>query len=115
MPEGRRFKYIVSVYFFAITHTFMADKSENFSTVDSYFFAYPQDLQAALEQIKDTVRTYRPPSEGLPEATVIDTTGAKSIAAFPPTPQSQDKTSCPGFNDTYWSYARQSTEDDSSA
>jgi sterol 3beta-glucosyltransferase len=75
----------------------VVDKNENFSTVDSYFFAYFQDLQAALEQIRDTVRTYRPPSEGLPEATVIDTTGAKSIAAFPPTSQSQDGTSRPGF------------------
>lgn len=74
----------------------VVDKSENFSTVDSYFFAYFQDLEAALEQIRDAVRTY-PPSEDLPEATVIDTTGAKSIAAFPPTSQAQDETPRQGF------------------
>lgn len=70
----------------------VVDKSENFSVVDSYFFAYFQELEAALEQIRDAVRTYRSPSEGLPEATVIDTTGAKAIAAFPPTSQVQDET-----------------------
>ena len=74
----------------------VADKSENFSTVDSYFFAYFQELDAALEQIRDTVRTYRSSSESLPEATVIDTTGAKAIAAFPPTTyQAQDETPRP--------------------
>ena len=73
----------------------VVDKSENFSTVDSYFFAYFQELDAALEQIRDTVRTYRPSSESLTEATVIDTTGAKAIAAFPPAPQAQDDTPRP--------------------
>ena len=73
----------------------VVDKSENFSTVDSYFFAYFQELDAALEQIRDTVRTYRSSSESLPEATVIDTTGAKAIAAFPPTSQAQDETPRP--------------------
>ena len=70
----------------------VVDKGENFSIVDSYFFAYFQELEAALEQIRDAVRTYRSSSEGLPEATVIDTTGAKVIAAFPPTSQPQDET-----------------------
>lgn len=68
------------------------DKGENFSIVDSYFFAYFQQLEAALEQIRDVVRTYRSSSEDLPEATVIDTTGAKTIAAFPPLSQAQDET-----------------------
>lgn len=73
----------------------VVDKNENFSTVDSYFFAYFQELDAALEQIRDTVRTYRSSSESLPEAAVIDTTGAKAIAAFPPTSQAQDDTPRP--------------------
>ena len=72
----------------------VVEKSENFSTVDSYFFAYFQELDAALEQIRDAVRTYRSSSESLPEATVIDTTGAKSIAAFPPVPQEIGRASC---------------------
>jgi len=75
----------------------VVDKNENFSTVDSYFFAYFQVLDAALEQIRDAVRTYRSCSESLPEATVIDTTGAKTIAAFPPTPQIQDETPRPAL------------------
>lgn len=70
----------------------VVDKGENFSIVDSYFFAYFQELEAALEQIRDAVRTYRSSSESLLEATVIDTTGAKAIAAFPPTSQAQDET-----------------------
>jgi len=73
----------------------VVDKNENFSTVDSYFFAYFQVLDAALEQIRDAVRTYRSFSESLPEATVIDTTGANTIAAFPPTSQTQDETPRP--------------------
>ena len=73
----------------------VVDKNENFSTVDSYFFAYFQELDAALEEIRDAVRTYRSSSESLPEATVIDTTGAKSIAAFPPPAQAQDETPRP--------------------
>ena len=75
----------------------VVDKNENFSTVDSYFFAYFQELDAALEQIRDAVRTYRPSSENLPEATVIDTTGAKTLAAFPPIPQTQDETPRPAL------------------
>ena len=75
----------------------MVDKSENFSTVDSYFFAYFQELDAALEQIRDAVRIYRPSSESLPEATVIDTTGAKTTATFPPTLQAQDETPRPAL------------------
>ena len=75
----------------------VVDKSENFSTVDSYFFAYFQELEAALEQIRDAVRTYRSFSEDLAEAAVIDSTGAKTIAAFPPTSQAQDETPRPGF------------------
>ena len=73
----------------------VVDKNENFSTLDSYFFAYFQDLDAALEQIRDAVRIYRSSSESLPEATVIDTTGAKAIATFPPTSQTQDETPRP--------------------
>ena len=75
----------------------VVDKTENFSPVDSYFFAYFQELDAALEQIRDAVRTYRSSSESLPEATVIDTTGAKSIAAFPPVCQAQDETPRPAL------------------
>ena len=75
----------------------VVDKNENFSTVDSYFFAYFQELDGALEQIRDAVRTYRPSSESLPEATVIDTTGAKTTAAFPSTLQIQDETPRPAL------------------
>lgn len=75
----------------------VVDKSENFSPVDSYFFAYFQELDGALEQIRDAVRTYRSSSESLPEATVIDTTGAKTIAAFPPVCQAQDETPRPAL------------------
>jgi len=75
----------------------VVDKSENFSIVDSYFFAYFQELDAALEQIRDAVRTYRPSSESLPEATVIDTTGANTNGAFPPTSQAQDETPRPAL------------------
>lgn len=36
----------------------VVDKADNFA-IDSYFFAYFPDLPAALEQIRDAVRTYR--------------------------------------------------------
>ncbi|TBU34937.1 UDP-Glycosyltransferase/glycogen phosphorylase [Dichomitus squalens] len=53
--------------------------------LDSYFFAYFQDLPTALEQIRDAVRTYR----GIPSIdcspTVVDSTSARSPSAQSPT------------------------------
>jgi sterol 3beta-glucosyltransferase len=52
------------------------DKEEHFS-VDSYFFAYFQDLPSALDQIRDTVRAYRvQPQKPFPEL-VLDTTALR--------------------------------------
>ena len=45
--------------------------------LDSYFFAYFQDLPKALEQIRDAVRTYRAVSSPIPQ-TVVDTTTART-------------------------------------
>ncbi|KAJ7630514.1 glycosyltransferase family 1 protein [Roridomyces roridus] len=56
------------------------DKDEHFS-VDSYFFAYFHDLPAALDQIREAVRTHRvQPEQGSPQA-VMDTTAPRAPAA----------------------------------
>ncbi|KAH7915122.1 glycosyltransferase family 1 protein [Hygrophoropsis aurantiaca] len=58
------------------------DKEEHFS-VESYFFAYFHDLQAALEQIRDAVRNYRAlPSRSSPQA-LLDTTAPRSPPSAP--------------------------------
>ncbi|KAF9455009.1 glycosyltransferase family 1 protein [Macrolepiota fuliginosa MF-IS2] len=58
------------------------DKEGNYS-VDSYFFAYFNNLSTALDQIRDAVRNIR----GLPEqeqtTAVLDTTAARSSATSP--------------------------------
>ncbi|KAL7285750.1 hypothetical protein ACG7TL_000859 [Trametes sanguinea] len=53
------------------------DRSSDLA-LDSYFFAYFNDIGVALEQIRDAVRTYRsvPSFEHAP--TVVDTTSARS-------------------------------------
>ncbi|KAG5653494.1 hypothetical protein H0H81_012703 [Sphagnurus paluster] len=55
------------------------DKEEHFS-VDSYFFAYFHDIPAALEQIRDAVRTHRTqPDKSIASQTVLDTTLPRHI------------------------------------
>ncbi|KAH9947944.1 hypothetical protein B0H21DRAFT_690917 [Amylocystis lapponica] len=51
----------------------VVDKTEQFS-VDSYFFAYFHDIDAALEQIRDAVRAYRGAFDGTVSPPVIDST-----------------------------------------
>ena len=51
------------------------DKEEHYS-VDSYFFAYFRDIQFALEQIREVVRTNRSSPSGSPRA-LLDTTVAR--------------------------------------
>lgn len=51
--------------------------------VDSYFFAYFNDLEAAMKQIRDAVRKHRfSPQDATP--TVIDTTFSRSTQSSPP-------------------------------
>ncbi|KAH8100480.1 hypothetical protein BXZ70DRAFT_937353 [Cristinia sonorae] len=57
------------------------DKSDN--SIDSYFFAYFHDLQAALEQIRDAVRSSRGLSGDITPPAVIDTTISRSPPATP--------------------------------
>lgn len=59
------------------------DKNEGeLFAMDSYFFAYFHDLSAALDQIRDAVRTYRTlPERGSPQM-VLDTT----VPRAPPAP-----------------------------
>ncbi|KAI1797585.1 UDP-Glycosyltransferase/glycogen phosphorylase [Ganoderma leucocontextum] len=52
--------------------------------LDSYFFAYFQDLPMALEQIRDAVRTYRGVPSSQCSPTVVDTTSGRSSAARSP-------------------------------
>lgn len=56
------------------------DKEEHFS-VDSYFFAYFHDIQVALEQIREAVRTNRSSPAGSPHALLDTTTARHSLAA----------------------------------
>lgn len=55
----------------------VVDKADNFATVDSYFFAYFQDLSGALDQIRDAARSYRATTEQSLDVHVIDTTVAR--------------------------------------
>ncbi|TCD70641.1 Sterol 3-beta-glucosyltransferase [Steccherinum ochraceum] len=65
----------------------VVDKGESYS-VDSYFFAYFHDLQAALEQIRDAVRSSRGVPGDVTPPSVIDTTVSRSP---PVTPNQTDK------------------------
>lgn len=61
----------------------VVDKEDNFS-VDSYFFAYFQDLPGGLDQIRDAVRTHRAQSttvEGSSTPVLLDTTVPKSVVS----------------------------------
>ncbi|KAG6335630.1 hypothetical protein ID866_3466, partial [Astraeus odoratus] len=49
-------------------------------TVDPYFFAYFRDIQAALDHIRDAVRTYRTLTPASPQA-LLDTTTFKQFAS----------------------------------
>lgn len=62
----------------------VVDKGDSYS-VDSYFFAYFHDLQAALEQIRDAVRSSRGIPDDMTPPAVIDTT----ITRSPPTTPNQ--------------------------
>ncbi|KAI0932598.1 hypothetical protein AcW2_001180 [Taiwanofungus camphoratus] len=64
------------------------DKNDQFA-VDSYFFAYFNDLSAALEQIRDAVRAYRLSPEGAVSPAVIDTTVSRPP---PPLQQTSERT-----------------------
>ncbi|KAL4069427.1 glycosyltransferase family 1 protein [Scleroderma citrinum] len=58
----------------------VVDKDES---VDSYFFAYFHDMQAALEHIRDAVRMHRALAPGSPQ-TVLDTTAVKPAVVGAP-------------------------------
>ncbi|KAI0639100.1 hypothetical protein C8Q77DRAFT_1045127 [Trametes polyzona] len=62
------------------------DRSSDLA-LDSYFFAYFNDLPAALEQIRDAVRAYRTMPSFQHAPTVVDTTTARS-----PAPKSSERT-----------------------
>ncbi|EIN13395.1 UDP-Glycosyltransferase/glycogen phosphorylase [Punctularia strigosozonata HHB-11173 SS5] len=54
--------------------------------MDSYFFAYFKDIDGALEQMRDVVRTYRPAVEGgsgSGTAQIMDTTVPRAPASSP--------------------------------
>ncbi|KAI0095265.1 glycosyltransferase family 1 protein [Irpex rosettiformis] len=53
------------------------DATDNYS-VDSYFFAYFQDLPGALDQIRDAVRTYRVTPNSPTPPPVMDTTAPRA-------------------------------------
>ncbi|KAI0757283.1 hypothetical protein C8Q80DRAFT_1265234 [Daedaleopsis nitida] len=59
------------------------DKSMDLA-LDSYFFAYFQDLPNALEQIRDAVRTYRAIPLSPCSPMVVDTTSARSARPSSP-------------------------------
>ncbi len=56
------------------------DKSMDLA-LDSYFFAYFQDLPTALEQIRESVRSYRGILSSPCSPTVVDTTAGRSSIA----------------------------------
>lgn len=58
----------------------MFDKEQEHYTVDSYFFAYFQDLPVALEHIRDAVRSHRSSVTRSPLA-VLDTTSTRPPSA----------------------------------
>ena len=53
------------------------------SSVESYFFAYFHELQTALEQIRDAVRSSRGITDSMTPPTVIDTTVSRSPPITP--------------------------------
>ncbi|KAH9853091.1 hypothetical protein C2E23DRAFT_885078 [Lenzites betulinus] len=59
------------------------DRSSDLA-LDSYFFAYFNDLPAALEQIRDAVRAYRTMPSFQHAPSVVDTTIARSPGPRPP-------------------------------
>nr|GAT43674.1 UDP-glucose:sterol glycosyltransferase [Mycena chlorophos] len=63
------------------------DKEEHFS-IDSYFFAYFQDLPGALDQIRDAVRTHRTQPERASPQLLMDTTVSRSVPHIPDRVQS---------------------------
>ncbi|KAJ7071464.1 glycosyltransferase family 1 protein [Mycena amicta] len=67
------------------------DKDEHFS-VDSYFFAYFQDLAGALDQIRDAVRAHRIQPERSSPQLLMDTTVARSSPHPPDRAQSLPNT-----------------------
>ncbi|KAI0662529.1 hypothetical protein C8Q70DRAFT_909134 [Cubamyces menziesii] len=78
------------------------DKSSDLA-LDSYFFAYFKDLPAALEQIRDAVRTFRAVPSFQNAPTVVDSTNTRSPPAkpgsqLPVTPPAQQRPKSPsGF------------------
>lgn len=67
----------------------VVDKNEQYS-VDSYFFAYFQDLPAALEQIRDAVRAYRA-IPGCSSPPVLDSTTPSAPLSPTPTGTGADR------------------------
>ncbi|KAF7306570.1 Sterol 3-beta-glucosyltransferase [Mycena indigotica] len=63
------------------------DKDEHFS-VDSYFFAYFEDLSGALDQIRDAVRAHRGQPERASPQLLMDTTVSRSTPHPPDRAQS---------------------------
>lgn len=61
----------------------MVDKVDGYS-MDSYFFAYFQDLPTALEQIRSAVRQTRGTSEEATPSPLIDTTVTRSPISYSP-------------------------------
>lgn len=74
----------------------VADRAEN-HTLDSYFFAYFQNVPLALERIRDAVRDYRGAIEqsGTPPP-IVDTTVSRPVALLPSTSKARAVTS-PGI------------------
>ena len=73
----------------------VVDKGSNYS-VDSYFFAYFQDLPRALEQIRDLVRSYKLSPSRASSVAVKDTTAIRADASLhvdPPPGPATDRTS----------------------
>ena len=61
----------------------VVDKNDGYS-IDSYFFAYFQDLSAALEQIRCAVRQTRGSTEESAPSALIDTTITRSPISYTP-------------------------------
>ncbi|KAI0786102.1 glycosyltransferase family 1 protein [Abortiporus biennis] len=73
----------------------VVDKADSYS-MDSYFLAYFHDISAALEQIREAVRSYRSQSESSTPSPLIDTTVARSPASPNLSTVSRAQTSPPG-------------------
>lgn len=61
----------------------VVDKNDSYS-IDSYFFAYFQDLSTALEQIRTAVRQTRSSPENSTPSPLIDTTITRSPISYSP-------------------------------